>query len=102
MSLHIGDKLQQAIINYKRWVTSNPQLVGDSESVLKWCSYLVAGYVNKSVVFSELLFSAANLVTFLNDRILAGSLSALKEGQYRLGFKTFTLGKLIVEHYQLY
>ena len=84
MTSHIGEKLSNALTSYKRWVTSNPQLVGDSESILKWCSYLVAGYVNKSVVFSELLFSAANLVTFLNDRILSGSLSSLKEGQYRL------------------
>ena len=84
MTSHIGEKLSQALTSYKRWVNSNPQLVGDSESILKWCSYLVAGYVNKSVVFSELLFSAANLVTFLNDRILSGSLSSLKEGQYRL------------------
>ena len=84
MSYHIGDKLNHVITSYKRWVTSNPQLVGDSESVLKWCSYLIAGYVNKSVVFSELLFSAANLVTFLNDRILAGTLTSLKESQYRL------------------
>ena len=84
MSDFIGEKVNNAITSYKRWVTSNPQLVGDSESILKWCSYLVAGYINKSVVLSELLFSAANLVTFLNDRILAGTLVTLKESQYRL------------------
>jgi len=95
MTSHIGEKLSHALTTYKRWVTSNPQLVGDSESILKWCSYLVAGYVNKSVVFSELLFSAANLVTFLNDRILSGSLSSLKEGQYSYIEKVLSMIEIV-------
>ena len=79
----LREKFVQTVSRYQTWVISNPHLVGDTESVLKWCSYLVAGYINKSVVLSELLFSAANLVTFLNDRILAGTLATLKENQYR-------------------
>ena len=89
---------------YKNWIRSNPQLVSDSESVLKWCSYLLSGikiqrrlelliktlkhryqllpgYVHNSAVLSELIFSAANLITFIHDRILAGS-STLSGRQY--------------------
>ena len=86
---------------YKKWIRSNPQLVSDSESVLKWCSYLLSGmteqlllqwfyilqhpissgYVHNSAVLSELIFSAANLITFIHDRILAGS-STLSGHQY--------------------
>ena len=87
MTHPLGQKICNTIAQYKKWVTSNPNLVGDSESILKWCSYLIAGYVNKSVVLSELLFSAANLVTFLNDRILSDSLSTVKENHYRLILK---------------
>ena len=74
-------KLTEAIASYRRWVESNPQLVTDSETVLKWSSYLLAGYVRNSSVLSELIFSSANLITFLNDRILAGKFD-LKDHQY--------------------
>ena len=56
-------------------------MVTDSETVLKWTSYLLSGYVRNSSVLSELIFSSANLITFLNDRILAGKFD-LKDHQY--------------------
>ena len=74
-------KLSEAIASYKQWVERNPQLVTDSETVLKWSSYVLSGYVRNSAVLSELIFSSANLITFLNDRILSGKFE-LKEHQY--------------------
>jgi len=77
----MSSKISNAFSAYKSWVEQNPQTVSDSESVLKWCSYLLSGYVRNSAVLSELVFCSANLITFLNDRILAGSLK-LETKQY--------------------
>ena len=74
-------KLSEAIASYKQWVGTNPGLVTDCETVLKWSSYILSGYVRNSAVLSELIFSSANLITFLNDRILSGKFE-LKEHQY--------------------
>ena len=77
----LSDKLSAAIASYKRLVERNPGLVTDCETVLKWSSYLLSGYVRNSAVLSELIFSSANLITFLNDRILSGKFE-LKDHQY--------------------
>ena len=74
-------KLSEAIASYKQWVGTNPGLVTDCETVLKWSSYILSGYVRNSAVLSELIFSSANIITFLNDRILSGKFE-LKEHQY--------------------
>ena len=93
--------VSSAWASYTAWVRTNPQLVSDSESVLKWCSYLLsgaqypapppnpppnpprpAGYVRNSAVLAELLFSAANLVTFIHDTILTGQALSLQTLQH--------------------
>ena len=89
--------VSSAWASYTAWVRTNPQLVSDSESVLKWCSYLLsgtqypapppnpprpAGYVRNSAVLAELLFSAANLVTFIHDTILTGQSLQLQTLQH--------------------
>ena len=82
MAASLSYRVSVAVASYRKWVEDNPQLVTDSETVLKWCSYVLSGYVKNSVVLSELIFSAANLITFLNDRILCGKFD-LKDHQYR-------------------
>ena len=41
-----------------------------------------AGYVRNSAVLAELLFSAANLVTFIHDTILTGQALSLQTLQH--------------------
>ena len=41
--MKIAEKLVETFSKYREWVRNNPKLVSDSESVLKWCSYILAG-----------------------------------------------------------
>jgi len=74
--------IEETLAKYKAWVADHPQLVGDAEACLRWLSYLVAGTARRSVLLSELLYSAAGLVTFLHDRIIAGAHPHLQKRQY--------------------
>ena len=58
---------------YQTWVRKNPQLISDSESILKWCSYILAGkftlpetYFYKNVVWRDVLIIF--LINNVNDR----------------------------------
>lgn len=55
---------------YKKWVMNNPTRATEMETLAKWLSYVVAGKVNKSPIFSELIYSLSNLFTFYNDMLI--------------------------------
>ena len=58
--------------NYVEWVHNNPQLATDLENGCKWIFYLGTAYWNKSrnsLLVTELIYKAGNLLHFLNDRV---------------------------------
>lgn len=56
--------------NYQKWVVKHSDILGHIESLTRMTSYLIAGRVKKSPEFSEFLYSATNIIVFINDQIL--------------------------------
>lgn len=60
-----------SVVNkYAAFVKNNPLVANELEVALRWLSYLAAGHFTQSVVVSEFVHSASNLLTLLNDTIL--------------------------------
>ena len=62
----------QAILlqkKYRRFVLHNPENISKIESVLRALSYFLSGRFGASEALSELVFSASQLLTLLNDGI---------------------------------
>ncbi|CAG2184015.1 unnamed protein product [Oppiella nova] len=59
---------------YKTFVVSNPLVVSEMESALRWISYLItATKLNNNHIISELLYSCSSLLSLFNDTILRKS-----------------------------
>ncbi|KAI9560486.1 hypothetical protein GHT06_011418 [Daphnia sinensis] len=59
--------------NYKKWVVTNPERLFQFETAGRFLSYLIAGRIKTSPAISELLYSASNIIIFLNDQIILRS-----------------------------
>lgn len=47
---NIVAKLPDLYESYKQWVSSNPQVVGDVETTVKWLSYFLVGKHTQNVI----------------------------------------------------
>lgn len=54
---------------YRKFVLHNPETISKIESVLRALSYILSGRFGASEALSELVFSASQLLTLLNDGI---------------------------------
>ncbi|XP_023338496.1 peroxisomal membrane protein PEX16 [Eurytemora carolleeae] len=68
------------IEKYRCWALSNPNLVKDIETFLRGLSYILTGYIKESVLLSEFVFSAAQLVSLINNRIIHKDVVITAEG----------------------
>ncbi|XP_052797370.1 peroxisomal membrane protein PEX16-like [Mya arenaria] len=65
----IDQFLQDLKGKYAKAVRNNPQTVAQAESAFRILSFLVAGRFENGDLISELIYSASNLLVFLNDNV---------------------------------
>lgn len=65
---------------YQQFVLHNPESVSKIESILRALSYILPGRLGASEALSELVFSASQLLTLLNDGIFRGAKGKLIAG----------------------
>ncbi|XP_066586362.1 peroxisomal membrane protein PEX16 [Prorops nasuta] len=69
----VNNTISTFVDSYKKWITTNPQLVVDIESTVRCLSYLTAGRFSSSSFYSEFIYSMPNLLVLLNDLMLYSS-----------------------------
>jgi len=65
------DHVKDLWSSYLQWVAEHPQLATDIETSIKWISYIATGYLREStnsLLWTELVYSASDLLKFINDR----------------------------------
>lgn len=65
------DHVKNLWSSYLQWVAEHPQLATDIETSIKWISYFATGYLKNStnsLLWTELVYSASDLLKFINDR----------------------------------
>lgn len=83
----MAEMLQKLYDEYKTTVCKNAATIGQFESAFRIFSYVIAGKFEDSAVFSELLYSASNLLVLFNDTIIqsaSGILPKVPASQERL------------------
>lgn len=62
---------------YSKTVRNNPQTVRQIESSLRIISFLVAGRFENGQLISELIYTASNLLVFINDNVFKAAAKAI-------------------------
>ncbi|XP_045174258.2 peroxisomal membrane protein PEX16-like [Mercenaria mercenaria] len=61
--------IQELRDQYSKAVRNNPDTVAQIESAVRILSFLVAGRFENGEILSELIYSASNLIVFINDNV---------------------------------
>lgn len=67
---------KELYLNYKKWISANPESATTLESTLKWVSWYLTGRLNSANanLLSELVFALSKLLVLFNDRIIHNSI----------------------------
>ncbi|XP_046648203.1 peroxisomal membrane protein PEX16-like [Daphnia pulicaria] len=89
--------------DYKKWVITNPERLSQLETTGRFISYLIAGRIKTSPAFSELLYSASNIIIFLNDQILLSATRQKEIGRLiKTNLEKFRVLFTILEYLQVF
>ncbi|XP_060830345.1 peroxisomal membrane protein PEX16 [Bombus pascuorum] len=67
---NVNSSVLKIIEPYRKWIIENPQLLSEIENTVHCLPYFTAGHFNNSAFWSELLYSASNLIVFFNDLLM--------------------------------
>lgn len=64
------NSLLELLESYRKWITANPQLLADVETVVRYLSYFTVGGFNNSSFATEVIYSLSNLLVLFNDLLI--------------------------------